>query len=98
MRDFLCDFGAGGVYGLKPGAISFPNGKGLTLIEAIVRSGGLTRLADKKQVSLRRTNSDGTNEIFIVDIDAIIMGKSDESWPLRPGDVILVSQLGGQRQ
>jgi polysaccharide export outer membrane protein len=55
------------------GAIEFPPEQGLTLTQAITRAGGLTRLADKKKVTLTRT-VDGETTRRVVNIEDLLSG------------------------
>ena len=75
------------------GPVIFPPEEGLTLIEAITRAGGFARIADKKHVSVKRTNADGKTETSIVNADDIMKGRTDESWPLQPSDTIFVPEI-----
>ena len=79
---------------MTPGQVQFPPEEGLTLVEAISRAGGPTRLANMKKVSLKRTNPDGTSSVVhTIDVDELT--KSDtkgETWPLQQGDVITVPE------
>ncbi len=76
----------------SPGVILFPQEQGLTLLDAISRAGGFSRLADTKKVKLTRTNADGKAETYIIDVDALIKGKSSNSWLLLVNDVVFVPE------
>ena len=76
----------------SPGVVLFPQEQGLTLVDAISRAGGFNRLADRKKVKLTRTNSDGKAENYIIDVDALIVGKSSNQWLLLVNDVIYVPE------
>ncbi len=76
----------------KPDAISFPPEQKMSLVEAISRAGGPTRLANLRQVRLTRTGADGKTENFIVNVDDMIKGGSSDQWLLRKGDVIYVPE------
>ena len=43
-----------------PGAVSFPPEQPMTLLDAIAKAGGFSRLADRSKVKLTRARSDGT--------------------------------------
>ena len=75
-----------------PGAVPFPDEQGLTLLDAIARVGGFTRLADRKHVKLTRTAADGKTTNYVINVDDIIEGSSKETWPLLPDDVIYVPE------
>lgn len=75
-----------------PGAVLFPQEQGLTLLDAISRAGGFSRLADRRHVKLTRTNADGKAETYIIDADALIKGQSSNSWLLLVNDVVYVPE------
>lgn len=74
------------------GVIYFPKEEGMTLLGAISRAGGFTRLANKKAVTLKRTLPDGKVETYKIDVDELMKGGTTETWPLQPGDVITVPE------
>lgn len=76
----------------NPGEIEFPREEGLTLLEAISRAGGFTRLADRKKIRLTRQTDSDEPENFIVNADEMIEGDSAEQWPLQTGDLIFVPE------
>lgn len=76
----------------KPGAIDFPQEQGMTLIGAITRAGGFTRLADKTKVMLTRRMPDGQLKTFKIDATDIIEGKTQDLWPLQIDDSIYVPE------
>jgi polysaccharide biosynthesis/export protein len=76
-----------------PGVIIFPQEQGLTLIDAITRAGGFSRVANKKKVTLKRTNTDGTVSTELINTEELTKGKSTDTWPLQPGDVIVVPEI-----
>ena len=77
---------------LTQGVVPFPREQGLTLIDAISRAGGFSRLADKKHVTLKRTNAEGKPETFTINAEDLAKGDSTETWPLQPNDVITVPE------
>jgi len=74
------------------GSISFPPEQKMSLMEAISRAGGPTRLANLRQVRLTRTNADGKNETFIINVDDLIKGGATDKWLLMKSDVIYVPE------
>lgn len=76
----------------KPGVVLFQQEQGLTLIDAISRADSFNRLADKKRVTLKRTKSDGTTETFTINVEELLKGDSNQTWPLQPNDVINVPE------
>jgi len=77
----------------KPDVVLFPQEESLTLIEAVTRAGGFARIADKKHVTLKRTNADGTTATSIINAEDLMKGRTDDTWPLQPGDVISVPEI-----
>lgn len=78
-----------------PGEIEFPREEGLTLLDAISRAGGFTRLADRKKVRLTRQSDsaeEGEAENHIINADDIIDGDSSKQWALETGDLIFVPE------
>lgn len=76
----------------KPGVVLFQQEQGLTLIDAISRADSFNRLADKKRVTLKRTKSDGSSETFTINVEELMKGESNQTWPLQPNDVINVPE------
>jgi len=76
----------------QPGAVLFPQEQGLTMLDAISRAGGFTRLANRKQVKLTRTNPDGKTETYIINADDLIKGSSSNTWPLLANDIVFVPE------
>jgi len=65
----------------------------LTISQAVLRAGGLSQFADKKQVKLIRTYPGGQRKNFIVNLDDIMRrGRLQYDVPIRPNDVIIVSE------
>lgn len=76
----------------QPGAVPFPQEQGLTLLDAISRAGGFSRLAQRTQVKLTRTNADGKTDTYIINADDLIKGSSSNSWQLIENDIIFVPE------
>lgn len=74
------------------GVVLFPQEQGLTLIDAISRAGSFDRLADKKRVTLKRTNPDGTADTQVINCEELMKGDSNKTYPLQPNDVITVPE------
>lgn len=74
------------------GSIAFPKEEGLTLLQAISRAGGFSRLANKKKVILTRMSAEGKPISYEIDADALEKGITSEPWPLQPDDVITVRE------
>lgn len=75
-----------------PQAVPFPPERGLTLLEAIARAGGFSRLANRAQVRIIRTDDKGVSTTYTVNADRLIDGRSASSWPLQVDDVIEVPE------
>jgi len=76
----------------NPGVVLFPREQGLTLLDAISRAGSFNRLADKKHVTLKRTNAEGKSDTFTINAEDLSKGDTTETWPLQPNDVITVPE------
>ena len=76
----------------QPGAVLFPQEQGLTLLDAISRAGGFSRLANRGQVKLTRTNSEGKTDTYIINADDLIKGNSSNSWQLLANDIVYVPE------
>ena len=76
----------------SPGVVVFPQETGLTLLDAIARAGGFSRLADKKRLKLTRVSADGKTENYTINADEIMQGATNESWVLLKDDVISVPE------
>lgn len=75
-----------------PGEIQFPQEEGLTLLDAIARAGGFTRLADRRRVRLTRRLQDDTQQTFTVNVDELIDGNASRVWTLQTNDLIYVTE------
>jgi len=76
----------------SPQALEFPPEQPLTLLDAIARAGGFSRVANRKSVRLTRSFSDGHKENFTIDADKLISGSKTDSWVLLSDDVIYVPE------
>ncbi len=76
----------------QPGAVLFPQEQGLTLLDAVARAGGFSRLANRAQVKLTRTNADGKTDTYIINANDLIQGNSSNSWQLLANDMIFVPE------
>lgn len=75
-----------------PGSVLIPPERELVLLDAIARSGGFSRLANRGKVSLTRTLPDGRTENYSVNVDVVMSGDGAHRWPLQSGDVIYVPE------
>lgn len=76
----------------SPQAVPFPPERGLTLIEAVARAGGFSRLADKTKVRIVRTDDKGVNTTYTINVDRLIDGRSVSNWPLQVNDIVEVPE------
>lgn len=74
------------------GAIPFPPEQPMSLLDAISRAGGFTRLADRRRIQLTRTDEAGKTETFTINADDLIKGNSGAQWLLKKGDTIFVPE------
>lgn len=75
-----------------PGAIIFPSEEKMTLLDAVTRAGGFSRLADRRHVRLTRIGADGEPTNTDINADALIKGTSAQTWVLQPDDIIYVPE------
>jgi polysaccharide export outer membrane protein len=82
-----------------PGPVLFPLEQGLTLVDAIAAAGGMTEIAQPKDVKITRTLSNGETKIIDVNFDTLISGKSSDKVdqkkdvPLMINDIINVGEI-----
>jgi polysaccharide export outer membrane protein len=77
----------------KSGAVDIPTDRPLKLLDAIALAEGFTRLADRKRVTLTRTDAEGKTTTTEINVDSIIQSKnSADQWVLQQGDVINVPE------
>lgn len=75
----------------KPGKLTIEPGS--TVLQVFAQMGGFTRFAATGRVQLRRTETDGSQNIFALNYDAIEQGMSNDGMiVLAAGDVIVVPQ------
>jgi polysaccharide export outer membrane protein len=77
----------------QPGPVLFPQEKGLTLMDAIARAGGLNRLGDKKSVRLTRINAEGKTEVYTFNVEKIMKGTAQDNVELKINDIIYVPEV-----
>jgi polysaccharide export outer membrane protein len=76
----------------SPGAIAFTPEQQMTIMEAIARAGGQSRVSDIRRVRLTRQGAAGKTEIFTINLDDLMKGNASEKWSLQKGDVIFVPE------
>ena len=76
----------------RPGSVPFPPEQRMTLVEAIARAGGHSRLADLRKIRLTRTSADGRTENFTINADELMKQGSGDQWSLVKGDLIFVPE------
>lgn len=76
----------------SPGSVAMPPETDLTLLDAIARSGGFSRLANRSRVSLTRTLPGGRTQNIVINADQIMAGNTTERWQLVNGDVVYVPE------
>ena len=76
----------------NPGSVVVPPEKDLSLLDAVARSGGFSRLANRTKVSLTRTLANGQTENFTVNADQLMTGDNSNRWLVQDGDIIYVPE------
>ncbi|MGF1449412.1 MAG: polysaccharide biosynthesis/export family protein [Opitutales bacterium] len=80
---------------VRPGDVVFkPEEERIELIIAILRQGGFTEKANLRKVAISRTLDDGTEEVFVKDVNDKVKGRRGaadyEPFFLQPGDLVYV--------
>lgn len=76
----------------SPAAVPLPPERGFSLLDAIAKAGGFSRLANRNRVSLTRIDANSQAQNFLIDADQLMIGDTTNRWPLRDGDVIFVPE------
>lgn len=77
----------------RPGTVVFPPEEEMSLIDAISRAGGFSRLANRRAVTLTRTGPDGQPKQHRINVDEIVRRGADASiWTLEKDDIIYVPE------
>jgi polysaccharide export outer membrane protein len=76
----------------SPQAVPFPPERGLSLLEAVARAGGFSRLADRSKVKIIRADEKGVSTTFTINADKLMESRSSNLWALRVDDVIQVEE------
>jgi protein involved in polysaccharide export with SLBB domain len=78
-----------------PGAQDIPSDEVLTLSKAIMRAGGFTDFADRRNVKVTRKAGPGVTDTrtFVVDVALILdKGKIERDLALEPGDLVVIPE------
>lgn len=81
----------------NPGRYPLPIESTMTVVDLVIKAGGLTDIAKGTAVSITRTSADGKKTTYTVDVESIIKGKkpanpNDTSLQLQPGDIVYVPE------
>ncbi len=77
------------------GKVSFPPEVGsISIVEAITKAGGFTRIGKADGVRVTRKGKEGAEQSFTVNVEKLIGGRADpgDSFFLQPGDVVFVPE------
>ena len=74
----------------QPKSLSFR--EGMTVLDALIESGGLTRFASGNRARLIRREGGGDQVIGLRLADLLRDGDISQDLPLRPGDTIVIPQ------
>jgi polysaccharide export outer membrane protein len=75
-----------------PGSVVIPPEHTFTLLDAIAKSGGFSRLANRNRLSLTRTLLNGDTQNFTIDADQLVTGDAINKWTVQDGDIIFVPE------
>lgn len=76
----------------NPASIPIPPEKSFSLLDAIAKAGGFSRLANRNRISLTRIGPNGQAQNYLINADELMTGDTTNRWPLRDGDVITVAE------
>ncbi len=78
----------------EPGKIALPiEAANLSIVEAVSKAGGFTRIAKSDSVRVSRIAENGTEVSTVVDVARLLDGRGGgEAFPLLPGDVVFVPE------
>ena len=76
----------------NPASIPIPPEKNFSLLDAIAKAGGFSRLANRNRISLTRIGPNGQAQNYLINADELMTGDTTNRWPLRDGDVITVAE------
>lgn len=76
----------------SPTSVTIPPEKNFSLLDAIARAGGFSRLANRNRISLTRLAPNGLAQNYTIDGDQLMTGDTTNRWPLRDGDIIFVPE------
>ncbi|HZP59379.1 MAG TPA: polysaccharide biosynthesis/export family protein [Opitutaceae bacterium] len=81
----------------NPGRYPLPIESTMTVVDLVIKAGGLTDIARGGAVTITRTSADGKKTTYTVDVESIIKGKkpanpNDSSLQLQPGDIVYVPE------
>jgi len=76
-----------------PGPIEVPSDEVFTLSKAILRAGGFTDFADKKNVRVTRKGTGTSEKVFKVNVSEVLdKGKTETDLKLEAGDLIVIPE------
>lgn len=76
----------------RPGPVGIPPEQAMTLSEALNTAGGLTRLARRGNIKIRRLKEGGSTEVITVDFDDILESPEVSDIKLQDGDHVIVDE------
>jgi polysaccharide biosynthesis/export protein len=76
----------------RPGFVVIPPEERMTLLQAIAGAGGFTRIANQRDVQIKRTNAQGETETYRVNVADILRGTGSQDVPVLKGDTIVISE------
>jgi len=78
----------------RQGQMNLPGETPMTITQAILRAGGFARFANTKKVKVHRLLAGSTTQrrTIIVDVGGIMEGDLNKDIPLKPNDVVIVSE------
>lgn len=82
----------------NPGRYALPNESTYSVVELVLKAGGITDIGKGTAVTISRSMPDGSTKVFTIDVENVIKGKKsgnkveDNSFLLMPGDIVNIPE------
>lgn len=76
----------------SPTSVPIPPEKTISILDALARAGGFSRLANRTRISLTRIGAAGQPQNYQINADQLMTGNTANRWLLMDGDVIYVPE------
>lgn len=76
----------------RPGNVVIPPEESLTITQAISGAGGFNRLANEREVQIRRTGSDGKPQVILINVKEVLQNPKAKDIYLQDKDTVYVDE------